>query len=173
LITTQHIEEDLSRAYVQAVAARAGANLAMKERSHDYAIDGTFHQVSFIHDGLRESGCSLHFQLKASKNVKISGDHALFDLDVGTYNYLIARAGKKTAERAILIVLALPKRERDWFSLDEKSLILKKCCYWLELTGVLSLNKATRRVKLPRTHLLTPDAVLKMLDAIERDGKLP
>jgi hypothetical protein len=38
---------------------------------------------------------------------------------------------------------------------------------------MLSINKTTRRVKIPRSHVLTPDAVVKMLDAIERDGKLP
>jgi hypothetical protein len=173
MMTTQHIEEELSRAYIQAVAAKAGVNLALRERPHDYAIDGTFHQVSVLYDGLHESGFSLHFQLKASKNVKVSQNHAVFDLDVDTYNYLLARADKKNAERATLVLFAMPKREQDWLSLSETRLILKRCCYWLELKGVLSINKATRRVKLPRTHLLTPSAVVKMLDAIERDGKLP
>lgn len=171
--TTQHIEEELSRAYIQAVAAKAGTNLALRERSHDYTIDGTFHQVSVLDDRLHESGFSLHFQLKASRNVQISRTHAVFDLDVDTYNYLVARADKRNAERAILAVFAMPKRERDWLSLSETRLVLKKCCYWLELKGVLSINKATRRVKLPRTQLLTPDAVVAMLDAIERNGKLP
>jgi hypothetical protein len=92
---------------------------------------------------------------------------------VDTYNYLVARADKRNAERAILVLFAMPKREQDWLSLNEARLVLKKCCYWLELKGVLSINKTTRRVKFPRTHLLTPDAVVKMLDGIERDGKLP
>jgi hypothetical protein len=36
MLTIQHTEEDLSRAYVQAIAAKAGVNLSMKDRSHDY-----------------------------------------------------------------------------------------------------------------------------------------
>jgi hypothetical protein len=39
MITIQHTEEQLSRAYVTAVAGYAGINL-MAERSHDYGVDG-------------------------------------------------------------------------------------------------------------------------------------
>lgn len=40
MITPQHMEEDLSRAYVQAVAARAGVLLSMNGAAHDYGVDG-------------------------------------------------------------------------------------------------------------------------------------
>ena len=46
-LTQQHIEEDLSRSYVQAVAAKAGVILSLGARNHDYKVDGTFHQVSY------------------------------------------------------------------------------------------------------------------------------
>ena len=48
MLTTQHIQEDLSRAYIQAVAAGAGVNLSLGAQVHDYGVDGTFHQVELV-----------------------------------------------------------------------------------------------------------------------------
>ena len=79
MLTIQHIQEDLSRAYIQAVAAKAGVNLALGTQAHDYGVDGTFHQVEVLHrvnsEGMSytrrlNSGFDLEFQCKASRNGK-------------------------------------------------------------------------------------------------------
>jgi hypothetical protein len=43
VLTDQHIAESLSRAYVRAIAGRAGLNLAIRE--YDYGVDGSFDEV--------------------------------------------------------------------------------------------------------------------------------
>lgn len=43
MLTDQHIAEALSRAYVRAIAGRAGLNLAIRE--YDYGVDGSFDEV--------------------------------------------------------------------------------------------------------------------------------
>jgi hypothetical protein len=43
VLTDQHIAEALSRAYVRAIAGRAGVNLAIRE--YDYGVDGSFDEV--------------------------------------------------------------------------------------------------------------------------------
>jgi hypothetical protein len=43
VLTDQHIAEALSRAYVRAIAGRAGLNLAIRE--YDYGVDGSFDEV--------------------------------------------------------------------------------------------------------------------------------
>lgn len=125
MITTQHIEEDLSRAYIQAVAAKAGLNLALRDRSHDYGIDGTFHQVSYRNGKREESGFSLDFQLKSSINATIDDQHVSYDLDVKAFNSLVERAERKNTSPTILILLVLPKDQEDWIALSEDQLILK------------------------------------------------
>jgi hypothetical protein len=56
MLTEEHGKEDLSRAYVQAVGARAGIIVSLNRRGHDYGIDGSFHQVSILDGNRVESG---------------------------------------------------------------------------------------------------------------------
>lgn len=172
MITTQHIEEDLSRAYIQAVVAKAGAILAI-DRGHDYAIDGTIRQVRYVNNKRKESGFHLDFQLKACKNVVITADEAKYDLDVDTYNYLVERHATKHTNKVLLILLALHDLEAEWLMLSEDQLVLKKCCYWISLAGALSNNKETRRVTIPRANLLTPEKLIELLNIVEEGGVLP
>ncbi|MBD1859679.1 MULTISPECIES: hypothetical protein [Leptolyngbya] len=43
MLTDQHIAEAISRAYIRAIAGRAGLNLAIRE--YDYGVDGSFDEV--------------------------------------------------------------------------------------------------------------------------------
>lgn len=173
MITTQHVEEDLSKAYIQAVAARAGVNLAIKDRSHDYTVDGTFHQVSYRNHKRNESGFSIDFQLKACKNVIFDEDSIRYDLDVETHNYLVERSRKKHSTQLILLLLALHEDANQWMALTEEQLVLKKCCYWATLAGALSTNKETRRITISRQNLFTPEKLVALLEIIEQGDKLP
>lgn len=172
MITTQHIEEDLSRAYIQAVAAKAGLNLALRDRSHDYGIDGTFHQVSYRNGKREESGFSLDFQLKSSINATIDDQHVSYDLDVKAFNSLVERAERKNTSPTILILLVLPKDQEDWIALSEDQLILKKCCYWTTITGATTPNKKSQCIKILRSNLLTPENVILLIQAIENGEPL-
>lgn len=149
MITTQHIEEDLSRAYIQAVAAKAGLNLAIRDRSHDYGIDGTFHQVSHRDAGREESGFSLESQLKASINATVNDQRVTYDLDAKAFNSLAERAARKNTCPAILILLVLPENSDEWIALSEDQLILKKCCYWTTITGATTPNAVSKRITIP------------------------
>ncbi len=172
MITTQHIEEDLSRAYVQAIAARAGVNLALRDRSHDYGIDGTFHQVSYHDAGREESGFSLDFQLKASINAAVDNQHVTYDLDAKAFNSLVERAARKNTCPAILILLVLPENSNEWLALSEAQLVLKRCCYWTTITGAATSNAASKRIIIPRSHLLTPEKVASLIQAVENGEPL-
>ncbi len=57
VLTDQHIAEALSRAYVRAIAGRAGLNLAIRE--YDYGVDGSFDEVVMRQNRRVESGFSL------------------------------------------------------------------------------------------------------------------
>ena len=47
-------------------------------------------------------------------------------------------------------------------------LILRHCCYWMKLSREPTDNDSTKRIRIPRSNLLTPDAVLAILET-ERD----
>ncbi len=172
MLTKQHVEEDLSRAYVQAVAARAGVILRLGDRSHDYTIDGTFSQISYIHGRRHESGFHLDFQLKATKNLIIADGLVKHDLDVETYNYLVSRCKTPGTTPLVLIVFSLPNDENAWLSLSEEELILRHCCYWISLDGTFSLNRYSRRIEILQQNLLTPETVIDLLRKVAEGKEL-
>jgi len=65
-LTDQHVEEALSEAYIQTIAA--SARVAVTTRRHDHGIDGSFRHIDKIHGRRSEFGVALDFQLKGSKN---------------------------------------------------------------------------------------------------------
>ena len=68
MLTESHIKEGLSRAYILAVAHRAGFNCSLK-REFDYGIDGTFYDVKVVGKRHVETGYNIDFQAKASQTV--------------------------------------------------------------------------------------------------------
>jgi hypothetical protein len=129
LITEQHTMEDLNRAYVLAVAAKAGCIIdGLLDRTHDYGVDGTFREVQFYGGKLSETGYSLDFQLKASKNWRCNEDFMGYDLEVAAYNFLVER-NREAAAPCLLIVFCLPREIAAWLRLSEDELSLRKCCY--------------------------------------------
>src|ERR1700693_19270 len=109
MITEEHRKENLSRAYIQAVAARAGVNININTRAHDYGIDGDFHQVSHIKRKRVETGIGLHFQLKSTTQFSKKPEHVHYSWEASTYNALAHRVNHPRATPAILLVLCLPK----------------------------------------------------------------
>ena len=92
MITRQHRQEQLSRAYLHAVAADAG--LIFDATSVDYGVDGAIRVVK-QHNGRRLlSGHSLDVQLKATTNWQVEVNSIVYDLEAKTYNDLVERFGE-------------------------------------------------------------------------------
>lgn len=169
MLTDQHIAEDLSRAYVQAIAAKAGVNFST--RVHDYGVDGTFHPIRIVNSRRVEAGFPLDFQLKASKNWTMNEEHIGYDLEVKTYNDLILRRNTSGATPCILILLCLPGDPQEWLEISEEQLLLRRCCYWHYLVGDLTENTETIRVRIPDAQRLTSESLLSLLQQV-KEGSL-
>lgn len=165
MLTEGHTQECLSLAYVHAVTGLAGVNLDAKPR-HDYGVDGTFKPVVNWNGRRTESGFHVDFQLKSTVNWAYDGDAVIYDLEAKTYNDMVGRPA--TAVPLILLLLCLPRDSTTWLASSEKELILRHCCYWMKLSGELTDNVTTKRIRIPRSNLLTPAAVVDIL-ATERD----
>ena len=168
MLPTNDIEEALSRAYVTAVAGRAGFNLWGP--SKDFGTDGTFREIQ-IQNGQRfESGWSLDFQLKASIQCTLEEGFLVYDLDADTYRHLLTRT-QNGGSPIVLIVMALPNDSTQWLTHSEEQLLVRRCCYWYFITGEWSENKQSVRIRIPRAQQLTPEN-LKMLFAQLKGGGL-
>jgi hypothetical protein len=165
VLTNQHIAESLSRAYVRAIAGRAGLNLAVRE--YDYGVDGSFDEVMVRQNRRVESGFSLSFQLKASTQWQLNDAQVVYDLEVKTYNDLILRRSMRTATPCILILLALPSDSMQWLICEETQLRLQGTCYWEYLSGSLSENRQSVRIRIPRSQRLNPESLLTLIENVK------
>lgn len=165
MLTQSHTEECLSLAYVHAVTGQAGVNLHVGSR-HDYGVDGTFKPVINRNGRRVKSGYPVDFQLKASVNWEYDGNFVVYDLEAKTYNDMVGRTASEVS--LILLLLCLPRNSAIWLAGTETELILRHCCYWLKLSGEPTDNATTKRIRIPRSNLLTPQAVQTIL-ATERD----
>jgi hypothetical protein len=165
VLTDQHIAESLSRAYVRAIAGRAGLNLAIRE--YDYGVDGSLDEVVVRQNRRVESGFSLSFQLKASTQWQLNDTQVVYDLEAKTYDDLILRRGMRTATPCILIFLALPSDSMEWLICEETQLRLQGTCYWEYLSGSPSENRQSVRIRILRSQRLNPESLLTLIENVK------
>ncbi len=170
MITEKHAAERLSRAYVQAIAAGAGLNIAVTDL--DYGVDGTFHDVRVCNGRHFQSGYPLDFQLKASKGWTIDNGHVVYDIEAKTFNDLERRRKSPGSTPFILMLLCLPDSPSEWCAFTEEQLLMKRCCYWFVPDETFTENTSTIRIRIPRDHLVTPEVIREIMDGIP-EGNTP
>lgn len=157
LHTTTRMER-LSLTYIWAVAAYAGYDLNEPKVDCD-SIDG----VLISHEGKRPR---VEFQAKATYRDVVGEDEVVFDIPIKNYSDLIA----DVIVPRYLIVVVLPECEKEWLSLSEEVLAIRKCGYWFSLRGMEpSENTSTVRLHIPRTQQFSPDALRDMMRLAEKD----
>ncbi len=77
-MTDEHRMEQLSRVYVQAVAAMCGCTTARPEP--DYGVDLTLRRVRPVGDALMSVGRGLDLQLKSTTAATVTADEVIHDL---------------------------------------------------------------------------------------------
>lgn len=164
MITNQHIEEGLSHACVQAIAAIAGFTLSKPEP--DYGVDGSFNEVSITNGRRCLSGFSLHFQTKASTQWQQNEDEIIYDLEAKTYNDLIQMQGSGGVP-CILILLTLPTEQQRWLECAATRVTIGGGCYWYYPSGSSTSNQRTKRIHISKQQLLTPDSVIELLNKVK------
>ena len=167
MLTQSHTQEALSLAYAHALSGVAGVNIYTNGR-HDYGIDGTFKPIKMMGRNRVEDGYAVDFQLRSTIKWELCETFLTYDLDAKTFNHMVGRNNERTAIPAVLILLCLPSVSADWLLGNENELILRRCCYWTFLKGDVTTNTSTQRITIPRTSVLTADAIKGIL-ADERE----
>ena len=144
--------EQLSLAYIRAVAAEAGYQVTRPEPDID-SVDGVL-MASF---GRRPR---IDFQAKATAQDILREDSLHFPIPVKNYNEL--RADTRTPR--ILIVVLMPREEHQWLSQTEDELCLRRCAYWLSLEGRLPVpNKSSVSIKIPTTNIFSRTQLCELM----------
>jgi len=164
MLTENHIREGLSRAYILAVAHRAGFNCSVRE--FDYGIDGTFHEITRRGGRYIESGYKIDFQAKAASStnsVTVRDSSVDYDMEVKTQHDLAMDVGTPR----ILILMVLPENQDEWLTITEDALALKRCAWWASLEGQTpTTNKNTIMVPVPRTQIFDVAALSAMMERV-------
>jgi Domain of unknown function (DUF4365) len=165
VLTEPHIIESLSRAYVRALAGKAGLNLSIRE--YDYGVDGNFDEITIREKRRVESGFSLSFQLKASTLWQRDDNTVIYDLEAKTYNDLVLRRNFRMAVPCILILFALPPDSSQWLIYNEEEMRLRGSCYWDYLSGAPTENRQSVRIRIPRQQRLTSESLLDLIEKVK------
>ena len=165
-MTEPDIKEQISTAFVQALASDAGKICIFSGK--DYGLDGRFKDIDY--DAYRrrysENGFGIDFQVKASINVKAKGGFIIYDLEVKNYLDLI---NAKVGTPRILILYDMPRDRNEWVSIDTNSIVLKKCAWWCSLKGLPQVNNHSKiRIKIPDNQLLTSAALNCLMDKVKK-----
>jgi hypothetical protein len=167
LLTQQHRQEALSRAYIQAVVGKVGMSFSFA--NFDYGIDLTINDIIELNGHYFESGFRLDVQAKSSVNAKVENDIVTYALEVKAYEAL--RVNSRIPR--ILVLLALPTQESEWAEQDEERLILRKCAYWISLKERgPTTNEARITIRIPRTNVFTFEGLRTIMETVKQGGDL-
>lgn len=159
MIPTQSIEELLSISCVSAIIARSGHTPSTV--THDFGIDLEVRTIAVDGSKRIDVGAFLSLQLKASIKWTLEPEHVVFDLEADAYNRLVFQRKRATLPCA-LVLCCLPSDQAQWLSVCEDNFTLRKCCYFYFVEGDKTENAASKRIRIPRKQLLTPEALVRL-----------
>ena len=162
LLTVSDQKEQLSLAYVTALAARAGFATSVPVPDRD-SVDLSVHA-----GGPRRP--ALDLQLKATATLQSPQEGFVpFQLQIKNYDDL--RINAQTPR--LLVVLELPADESRWMTVTAEELALRRRAYWLSLRGFPDPDRAgqqTVTVRIPEGNLLDVDALRDLMEQSRRSG---
>jgi hypothetical protein len=148
VLTRNHRQEALSRAFVQAVAACAG--VGVRYPLQDYGIDLSLHPIAARGRRYVEVGIALDVQIKSTTRAVIDEETVVYDLEKKAYDDL--RVPDARANR-ILVLVVLPGDDAAWTSQTEDALTIYGKAYWISLRGAPpSSARKSVRIRIPRMN---------------------
>lgn len=168
MLTRNHAQEGISRAYMQAVSSTARVWMSMHDE-FDYGFDGQLDLIADVREDangrrqLVKAGYTIDFQLKCSQKWSEVGDEIVWSIKSSAYNKLAGRS--PAAIPGVLILMCLPSDESEWAEFSEDSLVLRRCCYFTTINGPRLENEdSTKQIRFPRVNLLDSSSLLNMLE---------
>jgi hypothetical protein len=167
MLTENDVKEQLSYAYIHAVAAAAHFRCVRLEPDRD-SIDVQIQGKGT--SGAVLSYPNLQLQLKATSSIVPSGSVLNFDLPIKNYNDLRARSHIPR----LLAVLLMPSDRNSWLEVCRESLKSKECMFWCNLLDMPGTkNTTTVSVQVRLKNVLTPKNLTQLLDMVSNQEDIP
>lgn len=159
-------KEQLSHAYVRAVASVAGYAVYKQEVDDDSVDLGL--AAKGRGDTIRSP--RLEMQLKCTAQDVVRTDYISFEL--GRKNYDDLRGTDLLVPR-ILVVVVVPEVLDEWVAQTEENLVMRRCGYWLSLRSYVDTeNAASVTLRPPRANVFTVETLRTLMAMIGR-GEAP
>jgi hypothetical protein len=159
-------QEALSRAYVRAVAARAGVICGATE--NDLGFDLLLRAVEQHGQQFWDSGPQIDLQLRSTTQAGVRDAEVVYDLDVRTYDLLRREPSPRPR---LLVLLVLPEDEAEWLTQSADELILRRCAFWRSLRGAApTTNQATIRLVIPLANVFSVEALQRLMDEARQEA---
>jgi hypothetical protein len=158
-------KEQFSLAYARAVAAVAGCDVTV----YNVDVNGCDIGIHATDDRMHARLPKVDAQVKCTSQEINEEESVVFDLDVRTYRKL----RQDVTVPRILIVVLVPRNPEDWIAHSEEEMAIRHCGYWRSLYDLdETANVDSVRVRVPRTQVFTPDALLSIMEQINEAGRL-
>jgi hypothetical protein len=158
----EHLLDELATAYLQALAALAGAVISVSRL--DYGVDGTLKHIVRTEGGRYvESGFPVDFQLKGTTVAAKDRAGITFDLPVRNYDLIVTR--RIIATPYYLFLVRFPPSVDRWAVVHPDRLTLSASAFWWTNSGDKTTNSASSRIAIPTSNRLTPATMSDMLEA--------
>lgn len=165
MLPENKVKEELSYAYVHAVAAHAGCSAGRPYTDTD-SVDANI-TASGLEGILRSP--QLDIQLKATSVAGNPAKLLRFPLPLKNYNDLRLRC----AVPRILVVLVLPPEREQWLSHSHDGLVARRCSYWVDLLGKPPTeNKSSVSVSLETSQVFDPATLTTLMGRIAQGGRV-
>ena len=167
-MTLNEQKQQLSVAYVHAVAARAGYACQVITIDDD-SIDVQLAARGRVHEKSVLRSPKIDVQLKATAQPILAEDHLAFPLPLKNYNDL----REEVLVPRLLVVLYLPEDDTMWLEQSEDKMISRHCAYWRSLLGQPeTTNQTSVTVHLPREQCLTVSSLRELMEKVSRKEAL-
>jgi hypothetical protein len=167
LLPRNQRQEALSRAYVRAIAARAGAICG--DMVQDFGTDMFLRGVEQSGQQYFDNGPQVDLQLKSTSRAEVREIEVLHDVEVRAYDWL---RQDSVIQPRFLVLLVLPEDESQWLTQSIDEMILRRCAFWLSLRGAAPTgNESTIRITIPRTNVFSVSTVRGWMGEGEEESK--
>ncbi|MGH9822397.1 MAG: DUF4365 domain-containing protein [Blastocatellia bacterium] len=162
------IKEELSYAYIHAVASRAGLAFDYRRKDRD--------SVDIVISAHRQEAAkgeylsaSLELQVKATTVTNHGEASFPFELPIKNYDDLRV----KTMCPRLLVVYVMPGDESNWVTADRDSLCMRHCAYWHNLEGEAPVENAkSRTVRIPSKNVFTPESLKAIMSRVFKEEQI-
>ncbi|MBO2946115.1 DUF4365 domain-containing protein [Paenibacillus sp. F411] len=164
-LTLNHKKEQLSIAYIRAVAAAAGFSCTKPDVGDD-SVDIMISCSGTFGDNALMRSPRIEVQAKATAaELRAESESVKFNLPVKNYEDL---RGITLVPR-ILIVMLVPEKVETWIEQSEDHMLVRHCAYWISLQGRPETeNVSGITIDIPRNQTFNVASVQSLMERVAR-----